>query len=165
MQAVVDSSLEEDAGNFLFLNCATGETRYKIPPSKRRLRLHRQKLRDVISTGLNTQEGKELKSIENLPQGGVKAYFVDGTSATGSILIGADGNNSVVRKYLLPEAYKLNRLPVNLIGVVRHFTPEQAAPIRALDPLLFQGLHPETGNYLWYSIQVSSVPTVSSATY
>ncbi|KAF8855207.1 FAD/NAD(P)-binding domain-containing protein [Acephala macrosclerotiorum] len=151
--AVVDPSLKEDEGNFMFLNCATGEPRYKIPPSKRRLRVHRQKLREVMSTGLNIQEGKSLRSIENLPVGGVKAHFIDGTSAAGSMIIGADGNNSVVRKHLLPEAHKLNSLPVNLVGVVRHFTPEQAAPVRAIDPLLFQGLHPETGNYLWYSIQ------------
>ncbi|KUJ13695.1 FAD/NAD(P)-binding domain-containing protein [Mollisia scopiformis] len=151
--AVVDSSLKEDAGNFLFLNCATCEPRYRIPPSKRRLRLHRQKLRDVISSGLDIQEGKRLKAIEELPQGGVKAHFTDGTSSTGSMIVGADGNNSAVRKYLLPKSFKLNHLPVNLVGVVRHFTPEQAAPIRALDPLLFQGLHPDTGNYLWYSIQ------------
>ncbi|CZR58656.1 related to monooxygenase [Phialocephala subalpina] len=70
------------------------------------------------------------------------------------MVIGADGNNSVVRKHLLPEAYKLNLSPVNLVDVARHFTPEQAAPIRAIDPLLFQGLHPEIANYLWYSIQL-----------
>lgn len=151
--AVVDPSLKEDEGNFMFLNCATGEARYRIPPSKRRLRLHRQKLRNILATGLHIQEGKGLESIENLPGGVVKAHFTDGTSATGSMVIGADGNNSVVRRELLPMAYKLNQLPVNLIGVVRHFTPEQAIAIRALDPLLFQGLHPETGNYLWYSIQ------------
>jgi 2-polyprenyl-6-methoxyphenol hydroxylase-like FAD-dependent oxidoreductase len=156
-QTVVDPSLKEDEGNFMFLNCATGEARYRIPPSKRRLRLHRQKLRDVISAGLDIQEGKGLKSIENLPDGRLKAHFTDGTSEIGSLIIGADGNNSMVRRELLPEGYKLNPLPVNLIGVVRHFTPEQAIPIRDLDPLLFQGLHPETGNYLWYSIQVSRI--------
>lgn len=163
MQAVVDPSLKEDEGNFMFLNCATAEPRYKIPPSKRRLRVHRQKLREVMSTGLNIQEGKSLRSIENLSVG-VKAHFADGTSAAGSMIIGADGNNSVVRKHLLPDSNKLNQLPVNLVGVVRHFTPEQAVPIRAIDPLLFQGLHPETGNYLWYSIQVSSVPPQPHAT-
>ncbi len=61
----------------------------------------------------------------------------------------------MVRKHLLPESYKLTQLPVKLLGVVRHFTPEEAAPVRAIDPLLFQGLNPETGNYLWYSVQVS----------
>lgn len=47
----------------------------------------------------------------------------------------------------------LERLPINLIGVVRHFTPDQSAPLRAMDPLLFHGLEPETENYIWYSIQ------------
>ncbi|KAM0816018.1 putative FAD-binding domain-containing protein [Seiridium cardinale] len=151
-KAVVDSSLKKDAGNFLFLNAETCETRYKIPPSKRRLRLHRQKLRDVLTDGLNIQEGKDLVRVEEI-EGGVRAHFQDGTSVDGTILIGADGNNSNVRKFLMPEHHELNRLPVHLVGVVRHFTPEQAAPVRALDPLLFQALHPKTQNYLWYSVQ------------
>lgn len=129
------------------------EPRYKIPPAKRRLRLHRQKLRNVLADGLAVQERKKLVSVEEI-EGGVRAIFDDGTSAEGTILIGADGNNSKVRRHLLPDDYELNRLPVHLVGVVRYFTPEQAAPVRALDPLLFQGLHPRTGNYLWYSIQV-----------
>jgi gentisate 1,2-dioxygenase len=37
--------------------------------------------------------------------------------------------------------------------VVRHFTPDQAKAVRAIDPLLFQALHPDTGSYLWFSIQ------------
>jgi 2-polyprenyl-6-methoxyphenol hydroxylase-like FAD-dependent oxidoreductase len=151
----VDTSLTVDEGNFLFLDASTSKPRYRIPPSKRRLRLHRQKLRDLLSSGLDIQEGKGLVSVETLPSGGVVAHFSDGTSATGSILIGADGNNSRVRKGLMGAEANLNLLPVNLVGVIRHFTPEQAAPARALDPLLFQALHPETSNYLWYSIQVN----------
>ncbi|KAI0836252.1 FAD/NAD(P)-binding domain-containing protein [Hypoxylon sp. FL0890] len=152
--AVVDKSLKADAGNFLFLNCETAEIRYKIPPSKNRLRLHRQKLRSILEDGINIQEGKKLMSVEVIDTG-VRAHFEDGTFADGTLLVGADGNHSNVRKYLLPDDYALNPLPVNLIGVVRHFNPKQAVPVRALDPLLFQGLHPGTGNYLWYSIHDS----------
>jgi len=31
-------------------------------------------------------------------------------------------------------------------------TPQQVKPLRDLDPLLFQGCHPTTGNYLWVSM-------------
>ncbi|OTA89349.1 hypothetical protein M434DRAFT_398589 [Hypoxylon sp. CO27-5] len=149
--AVVDKSLKTDAGNFLFLNCETAGVRYKIPPSKNRLRLHRQKLRGILEDGINIQEGKKLISVE-VTDTGVRAHLEDGTFVDGTILVGADGNHSNVRRYLLPNDCALNPLPVNLVGVVRHFSPEQAVPVRALDPLLFQGLHPGTGNFLWYSV-------------
>ncbi|KAI1075421.1 hypothetical protein F5B20DRAFT_388840 [Whalleya microplaca] len=150
--AVVDKTLNHNEGNFPFLNCETGETRYKIPPSKYRLRLNRKKLRDILADGLHIQEGKKLVSVEET-DGGVRAQFEDGTFAAGTILIGADGNNSNVRKHLLPNDHALDLLPVNLVGVIRHLTPEEAAPIRAVDPLIIHGLHPKTGNFLWYSIQ------------
>ena len=145
--------MKKDAGNFLFLNCATGKARYRIAPSKRRLRLHRQKLRTILTDGLNIQEGKKFERAEVLEDGRVRAHFQDDTFADGTILIGADGNNSNVRRYLMPDTAALTPLPVHLVGVIRHFTADQGEAIRAIDPLLFQGLHPETGNYLWYSVQ------------
>ncbi|KAI0381231.1 FAD/NAD(P)-binding domain-containing protein [Hypomontagnella monticulosa] len=148
---VVDRTLKHDAGNFLFLNCETAEIRYKIPPAKKRYRVHRKKLKDALSEDINIQEGKKLVSVEEI-EGGVRAHFEDGTFADGTILIGADGNHSNVRKHLLPNDHALTPVPVSLIGVIRRLTPDQAAPVRALDPLLFQGLHPKTGNFLWYSI-------------
>ncbi|KAJ3140860.1 hypothetical protein HK100_008735 [Physocladia obscura] len=39
-------------------------------------------------------------------EGGVKAYFADGTSATGDILVGADGAHSITRKSLFGDAHK-----------------------------------------------------------
>jgi hypothetical protein len=60
-----------------------------------------------------------------------------------------------VRRGLKMENTELTPLPVNLIGASRHFTPEQAVPVRALNPLLFFGLQPETKTFIFWSIQVS----------
>jgi hypothetical protein len=86
--------LKLDEGNFLFLNAETGEIRYKVPPAKERFRLNRLKLLNLLSTGLNVQWGKNAISYEDLPDGTVKVIFQDGSSATGTMLVGADGNNS-----------------------------------------------------------------------
>lgn len=51
------------------------------------------------------------------------------------------------------ERSKLTLLPVNCTGVIRHFTPEEGLEPRSLDPLLFMGVHPKTGNLLYYSVQ------------
>ncbi|RFU26571.1 hypothetical protein B7463_g9768, partial [Scytalidium lignicola] len=153
--ASVDPTLKLDDGNFLFLNAETGEVRYKIPPTKERFRLNRLKLLNILSTGVNVEWGKDIEYYEEAPDGTIRVHFKDGTSASGSMLIGADGNNSNVRKCLIRDNQKssLTKLPVNVIGVVRHFTPEEGVEPHALDPLLFHGLHPKTSNYIWYSVQ------------
>jgi 2-polyprenyl-6-methoxyphenol hydroxylase-like FAD-dependent oxidoreductase len=80
--------------------------------------------------------------------------FADGTEARGGLLVGADGNNSTVRSCMKMENTKLTSLPVNLLGVVRHLTPEQAVPLRELNPLLFFALHPDTKMFCFFGIQV-----------
>lgn len=83
------------------------------------------------------------------------AQFSDGTKSSASLVVGADGNHSMTRRCLLkggPEA-ELTRLPIYCIGIVRPFTEEQIASVRAIDPLLFQGLDPETGAFMWFSLQ------------
>lgn len=93
-----------DEGNFLFLNAETGEVRYKIPPTKERYRLQRLKLLNLLSTGIDIQWGKEVESYMDLPDGTLQVYFKDGSSVSGTMLIGADGNNSngrVFTRYLV----------------------------------------------------------------
>jgi 2-polyprenyl-6-methoxyphenol hydroxylase-like FAD-dependent oxidoreductase len=76
----------------------------------------RMTLRQVLLTGLEdtVQFGKTFTHYVNNPDGTVTASFEDGTSATGDVLIAADGSGSRVRRQYLPHA----RLePSGLIGV------------------------------------------------
>lgn len=58
------------------------------------VRAERRLLRKWLATNLSIQWGKRVKYIEH-DDDGVSAYFEDGTSARGDILVGADGINSV----------------------------------------------------------------------
>ncbi|KAG5998607.1 hypothetical protein E4U52_007100 [Claviceps spartinae] len=155
-----------DNGNFLFLNLDTLETKFRIPPNKRR-RLNREKLRKVLLQGVadRVQWGKRLRDVQMLSDGEggkegeveadgrlVRVTFSDGSSTNGSLLVGADGSNSDTRKFLVPEAHHNHALPVRLVGAAVDMTPEQVKPLRDIDPLLFQGCHPVTGHFLWVSM-------------
>lgn len=85
----------------------------------------------------------------------VQAHFTDGSSAQGSIVVGAEGTNSQTRKFLVPDNYRNHQLPVRFIGAAVDMTPEQVKPLRDIDPLLFQGCHPVTGHFLWISMMES----------
>ena len=66
----------------------------------------RRTLRQVLLRGLedNVFFGKRFVSYAHNPDGSITARFEDSTSATGSVLVGADGSGSPVRKQLLPDA-------------------------------------------------------------
>jgi 2-polyprenyl-6-methoxyphenol hydroxylase-like FAD-dependent oxidoreductase len=145
-----------DTGNFLFLNLSTLETKFRIPPNERRrvgrLRFRQALLSDTRIAG-RVHWGKRLEDIEVMDGGGVRVRFRDGSSSVdGSILVGAEGTNSRTRQFLAPETYRNQPLDVKLVGAGVDMTPEQARPLREIDPLLFQGCHPETNNFLWVSI-------------
>jgi 2-polyprenyl-6-methoxyphenol hydroxylase-like FAD-dependent oxidoreductase len=143
-----------DTGRFLFLDLKTAEPKYVIPPSKR-LRIHRGRLRDLLSEEIEIQWGKNIMSITRTDDA-VVAHFEDGTTIEGALLVGADGSSSRTRRMLLassedPEAGRLCQLPVRFMGVTVKLSKEKARVLREIDPLLFQGSHPDSGVYLWYS--------------
>lgn len=144
-----------DRGNFLFLNLATLETKFRIPPNERR-RVNREKLRKAILRGVadRVRWDKRLAHVEPDGDGdGVRAVFDDGSVARSRLLVGADGSGSRVRQALVPGGGHANhQLPVRLVGASVDLTPEQVRPVRAIDPLLFQGCHPDTGHFLWVSL-------------
>jgi 2-polyprenyl-6-methoxyphenol hydroxylase-like FAD-dependent oxidoreductase len=89
-----DPRINQAAGHFLHLDGGTGEIRHRIPPTKRLQQVDRQKLRNVLISGLSIQWGKELKSFEKSADGKVLVEFTDGTFVTGDMLVGADGSGS-----------------------------------------------------------------------
>jgi 2-polyprenyl-6-methoxyphenol hydroxylase-like FAD-dependent oxidoreductase len=66
----------------------------------------RMTLRQVLLTGLEdvVTFGQKFTHYEQHPDGTLTAHFADGTTATGDVLVGADGSNSPVRKQYLPHA-------------------------------------------------------------
>lgn len=61
---------------------------------------NRLKIREALTTQITVQYSKQFVRYEE-DRDGVTAYFKDGTSARGHILVGADGANSPVRSQLL----------------------------------------------------------------
>ncbi|KAI8940562.1 hypothetical protein NX059_004239 [Plenodomus lindquistii] len=107
-------------------------------------RLRRSKLRALLSQHLDIQYEKRLESIDYAPDGqSVTARFADGTSAAGSLLVGADGARSTTRQLLLgPEVGAINRIPYAATFVQRRFTKDQALYLRSFHPLFLASAHP-----------------------
>ncbi|KAI0099250.1 FAD/NAD(P)-binding domain-containing protein [Nemania sp. FL0031] len=153
----------QDNGRFLFLDLETLKPRFVIPPNPRK-RIIRSKFRRLLTQGLDIHWGKSLSLFTPTINGdgdgdaangseGITVTFTDGTSAHGALLIAADGSNSKARSLLLGSAAAaLHQLPVRLLGVTARFSAAEMAPLRAIDPLFFQGAHPATGNFMWFSV-------------
>lgn len=66
--------------------------------------VNRMTLRHILLSGLDgIRFGKRLTRYDS-DGDGVTAYFADGTTARGGVLVGADGINSPVRRQYLPHA-------------------------------------------------------------
>ncbi|KAI8627206.1 FAD/NAD(P)-binding domain-containing protein [Xylariaceae sp. FL1651] len=80
------------------------------------LRLNRLLFRKWLATQIPIQWGKRLQRVEE-GEKQVTVHFEDGTSASGDLLVGADGVNSVVREHMLgrPNAEVLNSVKLACI--------------------------------------------------
>ena len=63
-------------------------------------------LRQILLAGLDdvVHFGKEFTRYEQQHDGTIRAYFAEGTSATGDVLVAADGVSSRIREQFLPHA-------------------------------------------------------------
>ncbi|KAH7357391.1 hypothetical protein BKA66DRAFT_515480 [Pyrenochaeta sp. MPI-SDFR-AT-0127] len=122
-------------------------------------RLRRSKLRQLLSAGLDIQYDKHLENISYDPDGhAVTAHFADGTSATGSTLVGADGARSSTRRILLgPKLGSINRIPYAATFVQRKFSKEQALFLRKFHPLFLACANP-SNNFAFFGMQDAADP-------
>ncbi|KAF2253093.1 putative monooxygenase [Trematosphaeria pertusa] len=130
-------------------------------------RLRRSKLRALLSQGLDIQDNKRLSDVTSATDGAsVTAHFADGTTATGRLLIGADGARSTTRQCLLgPQIGAINRLPYAATFVQRKFPKEQALYLRKFHPLYLACAHPDN-NFAFFGMQdVADADDPSSWTF
>lgn len=121
-------------------------------PSGHHYRLNRAKLRQLLSTDIPIQWAKKFKSVE-VKDDGVVVHFADGYSVEGSMLLGVDGKNSHVKRQLLgEEKARLNVLPVVLAGCTLRLPPKQMQPFRDVHPVIWQGCHPSSGYFVFFSM-------------
>jgi 2-polyprenyl-6-methoxyphenol hydroxylase-like FAD-dependent oxidoreductase len=98
------------------------------PEADRDESVSRMTLRQVLLTGVEdvVHFDKVFSRFTQHPDGTVTAFFEDGTSATGDLLVAADGANSRVRRQYLPQARLVD---TGLIGITGKtlLTPETRA--------------------------------------
>jgi salicylate hydroxylase len=77
-------------------------------------------LRQVLLAELDeiVHFNKAYSHYQENPDGSVTAFFEDGTSATGDLLVAADGGNSRVRQQFLPQAQRVETGTVAIMGKV-----------------------------------------------
>lgn len=109
--------LTEQLRDLLFLPRGLNAGR-QAGPEGRHHSVSRITLRNVLLSGLEdiVYLGKAFTHYEQAPGGRVTAFFADGTAATGDVLVGADGANSLVRGQYLPQAHRVDTGAVAIAG-------------------------------------------------
>lgn len=144
----------KDSGAFPFLNLEDASVKFNIPSGKR-WRVNREDMRRALMEGIeqNIHWGKQVDRVSSSEAGddSVQVFCTDGSSYDTSVVVGVDGTNSAMRKILLPDTYSPSQLPFRFTGVKTLLRPEQMAFLQSLGPLVFQGCHPTTRTFMWFS--------------
>lgn len=122
-------------------------------------RVSRRKFRAHCATGIAVAYNKSLSHITYPSPATVTATFADGSTATGTLLIGADGAQSGARTQLFgAERGRAASVPFRAVNLhVRYGDAAKAAFVRGLHPIMAMGIHPD-GYWLWISSNRASPP-------
>ncbi|KFX91652.1 hypothetical protein O988_07645 [Pseudogymnoascus sp. VKM F-3808] len=143
-----------DPGHLPTLNGQTGEF-LKDVPLLRMFRVSRRKFRSLCAEGISVEYGKTLKDVVyDDDKDTVTAIFADSSQAVGSLLVGANGAHSVVRRCIFgPEIARASSVPYSAVNLcVKYNDAEKARFVRQLHPIMAMAIHPD-GHWLWISIQ------------
>ncbi|OTB17665.1 hypothetical protein K445DRAFT_309857 [Daldinia sp. EC12] len=141
-------------------------------PEQPIIRANRPRFRNWLSTNIPIQWGKRPTKVDQIKDE-IRLHFEDGTTATGDILVGADGTNSFVREYLLdvPNTKTLRTIPSCMIVGETTVTGEAferqlsiahsayvAAGAALGDYFVFVGLNQvsadgKSGRYYWFVME------------
>ena len=152
-------------GGFTYLNLRTGDPliRVSVPPGWKGARMARVKFVNLVMEGVDIQYSKRLADITFPDPDTVNVAFTDGESATGNLLIGADGSRSVVRRFLHGEENSRNRqLPIRMINCRVQYPMDMLKECVNIDPHLFHGGDPEQNGYFMFAFL--DIPTSESPT-
>ncbi|KAF2483759.1 putative monooxygenase [Neohortaea acidophila] len=122
----------------------TGAVMYAIPMPVAN-RVSRAKIRKLLlGDGLDIKFGKKLQSI-SVEGPGVSLAFDDGIVESGDMVIGCDGPNSVVRKFLVgaeaAQGHDVGGTMINAVG--EGYSPAEARLLRSPHPIMQLGYdHP-----------------------
>ncbi|THY76244.1 hypothetical protein D6C95_09983 [Aureobasidium pullulans] len=152
----------DDPGDFKLINLEDC-SEISNTPSGKRWRVNRGKLRLALLDGLDDsiRWNQHVEGVEQL-QDHAKVQCLDGSSHIAHVVIGTDGSKSAIRRFLCPEKHAVTPLPYRMLGVGSHLTEDQVAPIRSIDRLLFQGIEPKTGNFLYCSLLEAATKETAS---
>lgn len=155
---------ENDARDFKLINLRDCSEIFNTA-SGERWRVNRGRFRLALMDGLESdiQWDQHVKSVQH-HDGFVRVQCAKGIFQDADVIIGADGSNSAIRRFLCPDKHEVTPLPYRMLGVGTQLTERQVAPLRSIDKLLFQGSEPGTGTFLYYSLLKPSTKEDSTCT-
>lgn len=137
-------------------NGQTGEL-LKAVPIPYNIRLARKRFLRVISQDLDVQYGKVLDSVSSDGEKAT-ATFTDGTSATGDLLIGAEGAHSTVREFLVgTDKSEPKPLPLVASATISRLPASAVSRFKTYASRLMVIFHP-SGYFNWIGLHEAHAP-------